>query len=163
MQVRIYIKYQINDINMKNFMFMVMVSLSANLFACILNFNEIPNENISQLDKMGLEDSPLLNEFESDYFNVVYKDSLNGFNFSEKKIGFIHRGAKSDKKEYFELEKKRFKHGETPNYGTLYVFDETQKEESGGYDAVIVYWSKVNYSKEQIIKKIKGKSCKKKH
>ena len=81
-------------------MFMVMVSLSANLFACILNFNEIPNENISQLDKMGLEDSPLLNEFESDYFNVVYKDSLNEFDFSGKKIGFIHRGAKSNKKEF---------------------------------------------------------------
>lgn len=143
---------------MKNFMFMVMVSLSANLFACILNFNDIPNENISQLDKMGIEDSLLLNEYESDYFNVVYKDSLNRFDFSGKKVGFIYSGAKSSKKEYFDLEKKRFKHGETPNSGMLYIFDEAQKEESGGYDAVIVYWSKVNYSKEQVVKKIKGKS-----
>lgn len=151
---------------MKNFMFMVMVSLSANLFACILNFNDIPNENISQLDKMGVEDSPFLNECESAYLGIIYKDStkivrkgsLNGFNFLGKKIGFIYGGARSNKKEYFDMEKGRFKHGETPNSGTLYIFDDAQKEESGGYDAVIVYWSKVNYSKEQVVKKIKGKS-----
>lgn len=38
---------------MRNFVFVVMVLLSANLYAQILNFSDIPNENISQLDKMG--------------------------------------------------------------------------------------------------------------
>ena len=152
-----------NNINMRNFVFIIMVSLSANLFAHVFNFNEIPNEYISQLDKMGVDDSPLLNEYESDYFNLVYKESLNGFNFSGKKIGFIYSGAKSDKKEYFDLEKKRLKNGDSPNSGTLYIFDEAQKEESGGYDAVIVYWCKFYYSKEQVIKKLNSKSCRRKH
>lgn len=112
------------------------------------------NGDLRKTDNLGVDYSPLLNEYESDYFNEVFKDSLNEFNFSGKKIGFIYGGAKSDKKEYFDLEKKRFKNGETPNSGTLYVFDEVQKEESGGYDAVIAYWCKLYYSKEQIIKKL---------
>lgn len=131
-----------------------MVSLSANLFAQVISFNEISIEYISQYDKMGVDDSPLLNEYESDYFNYVYKESLNGFNFSGKKIGFIDGGAKSDKKKYFDLEKKRYKRGETPNHGTLYILDEAQKEKSGGYDAVIAYWCKLYYTREQIIKKL---------
>lgn len=137
-----------------------MVSLSANLFAQVVSFNEISIEYISQYDKMGVDDSPLLNEYESDYFNYVYKESLNKFDFSGKKIGFIYSGAKSNKKEYFDLEKKRFKHGETPNLGVLYIFDEVQKEESGGYDAVIVYWCKIKLSEQEVVKRLRGKKCK---
>ncbi|MBR5373115.1 MAG: hypothetical protein IK131_00405 [Paludibacteraceae bacterium] len=156
---------------MRNFIFVVMVLLSANLYAQILNFSDIPNENISQLDKMGVDDSPFLNEYESAYLGIIYKDStkivrkgsLNGFNFSGKKIGFIYGGARSNKKEYFDMEKGRFKHGETPNSGTLYIFDEAQKEESGGYDAVIVYWSKFLYTREQVAKKMGKISSREKH
>lgn len=121
------------------------------------------NGDLRKTDNLGVDNSPLLNEYESDYFNEVFKDSLNGFNFSGKKIGFIYSGAKSDKKEYFDLEKKRLKNGDSPNSGTLYIFDEAQKEESGGYDAVIVYWCKFYYSKEQVIKKLNSKSCRRKH
>lgn len=87
---------------MRNFVFVVMVLLSANLYAQILNFSDIPNENISQLDKMGGDDSPFLNEYESAYLGIVFKDStkivrkesLNGFKFSGKKIGFYLRRSK---------------------------------------------------------------------
>ena len=102
MHEHFFIKYQINDFNMRIFVFVIMILLSVELFAKRSNFNEIPVENISQLDKMGIEDSLLLNEYESDYFNVVYKDSLNRFDFSGKKVGFICGGAKSSKKEYFD-------------------------------------------------------------
>jgi hypothetical protein len=39
----------------------------------------------------------------------------------------------------------------------LYVFNEFEKEELGGYDADIVYWNKRNYSTEYLVKKLKNK------
>ena len=44
---------------------------------------------------MGIDNSPLLNSYESEYLNVVFKDSLNGFDFHGKKIGFINSGENS--------------------------------------------------------------------
>lgn len=41
--------------------------------------------------------------------------------------------------------------------GTLYIFNAFQKEESGGYDAAIVYWSKFVIPIEEIINRLKNK------
>lgn len=141
---------------MKNLFIIIFLILSAvNLFGQVRNFNEIPKETLEQLDKMGVDDSPLLNNYESTYFNAIFKDSLKGFDFTGKKVGFIHSGARSNKKEYFDLEKDRFNRKNTPNRGTLYIFDETQKEKSGGYDAAIVYRSKVLIPVDKVIKRLK--------
>jgi hypothetical protein len=72
---------------------------------------------------MGVDNSPLLNSSESAYFNVIFKDNLKGFDFTEKKVGFIYNGAKSNKQEYFKLEKDRFNRNYTPNNGSLYIFN----------------------------------------
>ena len=106
---------------------------------------------------MGVDTSPLLNSYESAYFNVIFKDSLKGFDFTGKKIGFIYSGAKSNKMEYFKLEKDRFNRNYTLNSGTLYIFNATQKEESGGYDAAIVYWSKFVVPIEKVVERLKKK------
>ena len=134
-----------------------MFFLNINLFGQIRDFSEIPIEILEHLDKMGIDSFPLLNKYESEYFNFLYKDFREDFNFTEKKIGFLHDLSPSDKKEYFDQEKERFKQGVTTNNGKLYVFDEKQKEISGGYDAAIVYWCKMIISKDELTKRLKYK------
>lgn len=140
---------------MKYLAIIVMLFSGMNLFGQVRNFNDIPKDILNQLDKMGVDGSSLLNSYESAYFNVVFKDSLKGFDFTGKKVGFIYSGARSNKKEYFDLEKDRFNRNNTPNRGTLYIFDETQKKESGGYDAAIVYWSKRLIPIQDVVKRLK--------
>jgi hypothetical protein len=133
-----------------------MLLSTVSLFGQVRNFNDIPKEILEQLDKMGVDNSPLLNSYESAYLNVIFKDSLNGFDFTNKKIGFIKAGGKRDKADYFEGEKDRFYRNTTTTNGNLHIFDATQKEESGGYDAVIVYWSKRLIPTNDLIKRLKG-------
>lgn len=147
---------------MKNILsIFIMLSLAVNLFGQVRNFNDIPKEVLEQLDKMGVYNSPLLKCYESAYFNVIFKQSRNDFDFTNKKVGFItgsNGKTKSSKKEYFALEKDRFNRNTTTNGGTLYIFNATQKAESGGYDAVIVYWSKVLVPANEAVKRLKGRS-----
>ncbi|WP_071147564.1 hypothetical protein [Bacteroides ihuae] len=120
--------------------------LSANLFGQIRSFEDIPKDVLKHLDKMGMDKSPIVNSPESDYFNMIFKDSRKDFDFEGKKVGFVtgSTGKRiSNKHDYFDIEKKRFLHTYSPNGGILYLFDESQKEKSGGYDAVIAYWCKV--------------------
>ena len=137
---------------MKTLSFITMLLFSINVFGQVRNFNEISTDILSRLNKMGLDSSSLLNDAESAYFNELFKDSLNVFNFVGKKVGFILSGTRSNKSEYFKEEKDRFNRNYTPNKGTLYIFDKKQKEESGGYDAAIVYWCKFIMPTDKVIK-----------
>lgn len=81
------------------------------------------------------------------------------FDFTHKKVGFITGSSgktKINKEMYFDMQEK---HSADANYpcdnGSLYIFDATQKDESGGYDAAIVYWSKFILPTEDIIKQLK--------
>jgi hypothetical protein len=144
---------------MKNILsIFIMLSSAVNLFGQVRNFNDIPKDILEQLDKMGVDNSPLFNCYESAYFNVIFEKSRNDFDFTNKKVGFItgsNGKTKSSKEEYFKLEKDRFNRNNTTNGGTLYIFNATQKAESGGYDAVIVYWSKVLVPANEAVKKLK--------
>ena len=142
---------------MKYLSVLIMLFSSINLLGQARSFNNIPKNILNQLDKMGVDDSLLLNAYESTYFNHIFEKPRKEFDFTEKKIGFIYGGAKSNKKEYFDLEKDRFNRNNTPNGGTLYIFDEDQKEKSGGYDAAIVYWSKILVPSKEVVKRLKGK------
>ena len=53
-------------------------------------------------EKTGVDNSLLLNNYESTYLNAIFKDSLNGFDFHGKKIGFIRNGGNS-KVHYFNM------------------------------------------------------------
>jgi flavodoxin len=121
----------------------------------VRNFSEIPKDILSQLDKMGTDSTPLLDSCESAYFNVIFKDNLDGFDFTNKKIGFLSAGSKRNKKEYFAEERKRFYDNSTTINSTLYIFNASQKRESGGYDAAIVYWSKFILPTDKVVKKLK--------
>lgn len=117
------------------------------------NFKEIPVEILGNFSKIGVDTSSILNKYESDYLNFIFKSK--DFDFTNKKIGFITEGNKKNKKEYFKEEIERFHNNYTPISSGLYLFNASQKAESGGYDAVIVYWSKVIKTKESLINILK--------
>jgi hypothetical protein len=134
------------------------LSLNMIVFGQIENFENIPKGILEHLDNMGMDKFPLVNSYESDYLNVIFKDSRKDFDFAGKKVGFITGSTGntiSNKKKYFDSEKDRFYHKYSPNGGTLYVFNESQKEKSGGYDAVIVYWCKVLLRLEDLPERLK--------
>jgi len=133
----------------------IMLLSYMNLFGQVRNFNEIPKDVLVHLDKMGTDSTPLLDSCESAYFNVIFKDNLDGFDFTNKKIGFLSAGSKRNKKEYFTEERKRFSDNSTTINSTLYVFNASQKKESGGYDAAIVYWSKFSIPMDKVVTKLK--------
>jgi hypothetical protein len=124
----------------------------------VRNFNDIPKEILEHLDKMGVDNLPIMNCYESSYLNIIFAKYQDDFDFTNKKVGFILAGALSDKKEYFEKERDRYRREETPSSGKLYIFTAEQKAESGGYDAAIVYWSKFLVPIEKVVKKLKKKN-----
>lgn len=126
-----------------------------NFFGQIRNFNELPEDILLQMDEMGADSTSLLDNCESTYFNLIFKDQLNGFDFTNKKIGFINRGSKRSKKEFFAEERERFYANSTTINSTLYLFNATQKKESGGYDAAIVYWSKFLLPIDKVVEILK--------
>lgn len=145
----------INEI-MKHLAITIMLFSTMSSFGQTRDFNEIPKDILEQLDKMGVDASPLLNSYEGTYLNMIFKDSLKGFDFTGKKVGFIYSGAKSDKQEYFSQVKDRYHSNSTPVGGSsLYIFDAAQRVESGGYDAAVVYWSKFFIPTKKVVKKLK--------
>lgn len=147
---------------MKHLAIIIMLLSAMSSLGQIRDFKDIPKDILEKLDKTGVDASPLLNSYEAAYLNVIFKDSLKGFDFTGKKVGFIHRGVKSDKQEYFSDVKGRYHSNSTPVGGSgLYIFDAAQKVESGGYDAAIVYWSKLFIPTNKVVKKLKTRTSKK--
>ena len=146
----------------------IMLVFSISVFGQVYSFKNIPTEILDNLDKMGVDKSTLLNSYESEYFNVIFKDSKKDFDFTGKKLGFIASayGKSKNKKNYFKKEKSQYKKYKrtnlnyTPIVTTLYIFDETQKEESGGYDAAILYCRNLKFHivlpEAKVIKALKG-------
>ena len=129
----------------------MMFFVSMNLFGQIRANNDVPVEIMSFLDKMG-DSSPLLNSYESAFLNAVFKDPLSGFDFTNKVVGFFQGG---DKTSYFDMQRKHLADKNSPlDNGTLYLFDETQKKESVGYDAAILFWGKSFVPKDKLVKKL---------
>lgn len=146
----------INSKIMKYLAIIMMLFSGINLFGQVRNFNDIPKDILNHLDKMGVDGSQLLNSYESAFLNVIFKDSLKGFDFTNKKVGFIKISGGKGKIHYFDMQKKYFVDEKHPcDNGTLYIFNATQKEESGGYDAGIVYWSKRLIPIQDVVKRLK--------
>jgi len=115
------------------------------------NFSEIPKDLLENLDKMGIDSSSILNEYEGRYLNFIFKINPQDFNLNGKKVGFL--GSKID---YFKDTHERFYRNSTTVGGSsLYIFDTTQKVESGGYDAAITYWNKFVIPTEKVVKRLK--------
>ena len=120
------------------------------------NFAEIPAELLSHLEKMGVDSSLILNEYEGRYLNFIFEIDNQDFNLVGKKVGFNR-----SKMDFFKDERERFYRDFSAGGvrgAVLYIFDSTQKAESGGYDAAIIYWSKFVIPIEKVIERLKEKS-----
>ncbi|WP_420583275.1 hypothetical protein [Reichenbachiella sp.] len=116
------------------------------LVATILLFSNLAF--CQNLDSLGLNDNPELNSYESTFLNEKLEKQRQRaeFNFTEKQIGFAlghgprHYGIRT-KSEYFE-EAKEYHSNNSQIVDILVVLTEQEKDESGGFDAIIVSWSK---------------------
>jgi hypothetical protein len=115
----------------------------------VRNFSEIPIDLLENMDKMGVDTSSILNEYEGKYFNFIFKIDPQDFNLVGKKVGFSR-----SKIDYFNWTRTN---STTVGGSGLYIFTAEQKAEVGGYDAAIVYWSKFLLPVEQVIKRLKNK------
>lgn len=113
---------------------------------------------IIKLDSMGIDDNWSLNKYEIEYFNAKFQKERQDFDFTDKRIAFFSSsggGVRRDKKDYFSTEKDRCLRDYSSNQASLIIFNEQQKQDSGGYDAVIYYWSKILRNTQYYVKKLK--------
>lgn len=110
------------------------------------------------LDLVGNDNSAGLTHEDAMFFNRIYH--TRGFDFKGKKIAFINphlvdqKQAIRTKKEYIGKIKKHLENDFLYPTDDLEIFNEQEKKESGGYDAMIVYQSK-RFFKEQLIQILK--------
>lgn len=118
----------------------------AKKFILMVNkFENIPNDILSNVDKMGVDESLFLTELEGRYFNALYQIEKQDFNLCGKKVTFLTGNtgkAICNKKRYLGFEKNALESSSSPCHGALYIFNAAQKEKTGGYDAAIVFWTK---------------------
>ena len=117
----------------------------------IVNLLLFANLTICQnLDRLGLNDNSLLNSHKSTFLNEQLEKQCQRaeFDFSAKQIGFATgHGPKNydilTKSEFFK-EAKAFYNSTNSHLSNLIlvVFTEQEKQESGGYEAVVVSWSR---------------------
>lgn len=118
-----------------------------------LSVSEFPERILADMDKTGLDNSPFLNRYESAFLNELLPDSLKCFDFTNKKVGFITACVGCSKKGCFEMHRKHFADDKYAlDSGMLYILDDRQKKESGGFDAVILTWYKFILSEKEILK-----------
>ena len=120
------------------------------------SLSEFPERILADMDKTGLDNSPFLNRYESAFLNELLPDSLKCFDFTNKKVGFIKACVGCSKKGYFEMHRKHFADDKYAlDSGTLYILDDRQKKESGGFDAVILIWYKFILPEKEVLKRLK--------
>ena len=118
----------------------------------VYNFEEVPVDLLGKIEEMGTDTSSVLNEYEAKYLNFIFKLDTGSFSLVGKKIGFL-----GSKKAFFKDERERLLRGETGVGGCgLYIFNATQKEKSGGYDAAIVYWCKFVLPVDKVVERLKS-------
>ena len=112
-----------------------------------------------QTDSLGLDNNPILNPYESAYFNDAFKDQRGDFDFTNARIAFVtgSSGSRLIDKQYFFLEmvKPWLQNNSKPALGFVRL-NEAEKRRSGGYDAVVLVWVKVFTKQRQrkIVRKL---------
>ncbi len=124
------------------------------IFLSVILTYHLCNGQINPLDSCGFNNNPALNQYEITVMDSLFfsppqtkkhsaNDPKNGFNFSQKKIAFYSCTKNSNtngegllsKKDFFELCKPGFK-GHAGR--GIIIFNEKEKTESNGFDAVII-------------------------
>lgn len=120
---------------------------------------EAPDEILNCLEEMGIDTVPLLNEYESIFFNFLFLDKRGSFDFRDKKIAFLSGSTGSlriTKKRFFDLKKEDYKIKGYLDMNPWYQLFVLKKEvgEQLGYDAVVISWCKKLLSEKDVIKRI---------
>ncbi|MBP5456084.1 MAG: hypothetical protein J6Y37_06255 [Paludibacteraceae bacterium] len=128
--------------------FFVILSLGMLAFSC-------SSLRKSDSDSFEEEKRIPLNEEEGAYLNKVFESVREDFDFTNKRVGFIQSNGTKGKKHYLNDQKTYFE-GENPCcVAQLFIFNAAQKEECGGYDAAIIYWSKFEIPIEDAVRRMK--------
>ena len=140
----------------------ILISLIIILFQANMLFRQI-----SELEKCGLDNNAMLNSYEAAYFNDVFKERKEDFNFSGKVIAFYTGSSgttMSTKSRYFNSVKnsnQKDVHAWQAGGTQLLILDNEEKNLSGGYDAILVLWSKLpkrGKSRTRLVKRLKNKA-----
>ncbi len=134
------------------------------LLELYFNPDRISKNTLDHMDKTGLDNSPFLNRYESALLSEMLPESLKWFNFSGKKVGFVDVSNNMigfvvinyGKKGYFEKLKRHYSDERIFfDNGMLYILNDRQKKESGGFDVAIVCGNNFVLSEENIVKRLK--------
>lgn len=144
----------------------------------VSDFKRFPAELLNDLDKMGVDSSSMLNDYEAKYLNFIFAVTPEEFDFAGKRVGFLSNkttirdytgktiGFRGCKEYFFGYE--RLVSRDSRNYRgilasgcgfrncNLYILNASQKEESGGYDAAIVYQNNI-IPIEAVVRRLKKK------
>lgn len=110
------------------------------------------------LDMSKIDNNSTLNKYESDFLNHYLKDERKQFEFTDKRIIFVTGSTGNEirsKIDYFNEIDNWNKKYNRKIATSLYIFNDEENEESGGYDAILTYWVKTVPNKQKIIKKVK--------
>lgn len=131
----------------------------AQIYHMTNKYSDIPQAVLNNIDKIGIDESPLLSPQEAECIRSLLSEEID---MSGKKLAFLTGNTGSirgNKKDFFDIIRKNLKGGDCSRlryFGTLYVFTLSQKKESGGYDAAVVYGSKKLNTSQEVMKKIKS-------
>lgn len=121
----------------------------------------------TEWQKCGLNDKSTLNKYEVKYFNEVFLDKKNDFDFTGKSIAYYDGPSgtkKSNKSDYFRHLKyannseNRTIHEWQAGGTQLLILTNEEKEISGGYDVILVSWSKLlkqGKARRKLVKRLK--------
>lgn len=126
-----------------------------------LSIKKIDQEVFKHLDNCGTNNEPILNNAESSYLNAVLADPKRPYDFTHKQVAFFTGSSGktiSSKQVYFSSEKQKVGAHTSLNGGQLFIFNEAEQKQSGGYDAAIVFGAKVPPLKKGVIRRLKKQS-----
>lgn len=101
-----------------------------------LDISEAPEYLLSNLDKMGVDDEELLNEYEISFLQYIFDIAAGDLELKGKRVYYL-----GGKERFFSDEKERFQRRQADGIGctVLFVFSEIQKEKVHGYDMAVSY------------------------
>ena len=128
---------------MKRFGYLILITFLTNI---------VFGQNI---DSLGIDNNLLLNKYESEFLkNQLESES---FDFTNKKVAYyLSLVGLQTKKEFFIDSKKHTNNGHNLSLQII-VLNSEEKIETGGFDAIIVAWSKKQVTpkmKENILKEL---------
>ncbi|OFY90553.1 MAG: hypothetical protein A3K10_10245 [Bacteroidetes bacterium RIFCSPLOWO2_12_FULL_31_6] len=121
----------------------------------------------TEWNKCGLDNLSSLNDFEVLYFNEVFQNRKGDFDFNGKTVAYYtgSSGTTISKKSYYFNGLKNGNNGDKDIHlwqagGTqLLILNEKEKKLSGGYDVILVSWSKLlknGKSRKRLVKRLKN-------